>query len=324
IGGAPALGLMRASEQGRPMKAFATWVMKGRMQAIIAATVLSLLALLVTPLALLSAAVVMLAVLRQGWREGAVVVGGALSAMAGLGFLLLGMPLAAVLVGAMMLIPAAVLGGVLGLTGSLRRAIEVAGLGAVLIVVAQHLLMTDPTAFWAEVLNTFLASNVDSEALAEADLSQLVEVMSGWMAGGLAATWLIGSVISLALARRWSDLIDEKSEAAAAFHELRFGRGLLILVPLLLLFVVIDGGRPSLIGHLYLVGMVLYLVQGVAVAHGLVAMFGASPAWLVGLYMLLVFVAPHGATMVAVAGYADGWVDFRARARARRRDTDGV
>jgi len=96
------------------MKAFAAWVMQGRMQAIAAATALSLLALLVTPLALLSAAVVMLTVLRQGWREGAVVVGGTLSAMAGLGYLLLGMPLPAVIVGAMMLIPAAVLAGYWG------------------------------------------------------------------------------------------------------------------------------------------------------------------------------------------------------------------
>ena len=306
------------------MKAFATWVMKGRMQAIVAATVLSLLALLVTPLALLSSAVVMLAVLRQGWHEGAIVVGGTLSAMAGLGFLLLGMPLAAVIVGAMMLVPAAVLGGILGLTGSLRKSIEAAALGAVLIVVLQHLLMTDPAAFWAEVLNTFLAANVNSDALAEADMAQLVALMSGWMAGGVAATWLIGSVISLVLARRWSDLVDDSAVATEAFHELRFGRWPLILVPLLLLFVVIDGGEPSLLGHLYLVGMVLYLVQGVAVAHGLVAMFKASPAWLVGLYLLLVFVAPHGATMVAVAGYADGWLDFRARARARRDGTGGV
>ena len=53
------------------MKAFASWVMKGRMQAVIATTVLALLALLVTPLGLASAAVIMLTVLRQGWQEGA-------------------------------------------------------------------------------------------------------------------------------------------------------------------------------------------------------------------------------------------------------------
>ena len=84
----------------------------------------------------------------------------------------------------------------------------------------------------------------------------------------------------------------------------------------------LTGGEPSLIGQLYLVGMVLFMIQGVSVAHGLVAEFGASSAWLVGLYLLLILVAPQGATMVALAGYADGWLDFRARARARRSGTD--
>ena len=58
-------------------------------------------------------------------------------------------------------------------------------------------------------------------------------------------------------------------------------------------------------------------------AHALVADFGASTGWLVGLYVMLVLIAPQGATMVAAAGYADGWVNFRARARARRSGSDG-
>ena len=98
---------------------------------------------------------------------------------------------------------------------------------------------------------------------------------------------------------------------------------LLLLVPVLLVVgVLLSGGEPTLIGQLYLVGMVVFLLQGISLAHGLVAELGGSPAWLVGLYLLLVFVAPQGATVVALAGYADGWLNFRARARARRSRTD--
>jgi hypothetical protein len=262
----------------------------------------------------------MLTVRRQGWREGGLVVGSALLAMAGLGGLLLQMPIAAAMVGAMIWFPAAVLGGVLGRSGSLRSAIEAAALGGVVLIVLQHLLMQDPAAFWADMINEFLVQRVDSAALAEADLGQLVTMMAGWMAGGVAATWVIGSVISLLLAQRWSDLIDGGMEKAQAFGELRFSHWLLFVVPVLLAFVLLQGGEPNLIGHLYLIGMVLYLFQGVAVAHGLVALYGASPAWLVGLYMMLVFVAPQGATLVALAGYADGWLDFRAKAQKRRSD----
>ena len=52
------------------------------MQAVIAATVFAVLALLITPLALISSAVIMLTVLRQGWREGALVLVSALLAIA--------------------------------------------------------------------------------------------------------------------------------------------------------------------------------------------------------------------------------------------------
>lgn len=304
------------------MKAFANWVMKGRMQAVIAATVLAVLALLVTPLALGSAAVITLAVLRQGWREGALVVVSALLAIAGLGGLLFQMPVATLLIGAILWLPAAVLGGILGRTNSLRLAIEAAVVGAALIVLLQYGMLADPAAFWRDALNEFLVQRIDQETLAASNVAQLIELMAGWMAGGVAATWLLGSVASLALARHWAALIDRPGAFGSEFRELRFGRWLLIVVPVLLVVgVLMSGGQPGLVGQLYLVGMVVFLVQGISVAHGLVATFGASPAWLVGLYLLLVFVAPQGATMVALAGYADGWLDFRARARARRSRT---
>jgi hypothetical protein len=296
--------------------------MKGRMQAVIAATVLAVLALLVTPLALGSAAVITLTVLRQGWREGVLVVVSALLAIAGLGGLLFQMPVATLLIGAMLWLPAAVLGGVLGRTGSLRLAIEAAAIGAALIVLLQYAMLADPAAFWSDALNEFLARRVDPETLAASNVSQLIDLMAGWMAGGVAATWLLGSVASLGLARYWAALLDHPGAFGSEFRQLRFGRWLLVLVPVLLVVgVLMTGGEPSLVGQLYLVGMVVFLIQGISVAHGLVAAFGASPAWLVGLYLLLVFVAPQGATVVALAGYADGWLDFRARARARRSRT---
>ena len=87
------------------MKAFASWVMKGRMQAVIAASVSAILALLVTPLGLVSAAVMTLTVLRQGWREGALVLGTSLAVVAGFGGLLFQMPLATLLMGMILWLP---------------------------------------------------------------------------------------------------------------------------------------------------------------------------------------------------------------------------
>ncbi len=306
------------------MKAFANWVMKGRMQAVIAATVLAILGLLVTPLALFSVAVVALTVLRQGWREGALVVGSALLAIGGLGGLLFDKPLATVLIGLILWLPAAVLGGVLGRSGSLRLALEASALGAALIVGVQYLLISDPAAFWSDALNEALRQRVDPATLATVNVAELVDMLAGWMPGGIAATWFLGTAGALMLARYWSALIDRPGAFGEEFRELRFGRWLLILVPLLfVLGVLISGDRPGLIGQLYLIGMVVFLLQGVSLVHALVAIFGASLAWLVGLYLLLIFVAPQGTTLVSVVGYVDGWLNLRARARARRSSADG-
>lgn len=305
------------------MKAFATWVMKGRMQAVIAATVFAVLALLITPLALLSVAVVVLTVMRQGWREGALVVGSALLAIAGLGGLLFQMPIAVALIGAMLWLPAAILGGVMGRTGSLRYAIEAAALGGAIIVVLQYVLLGDPAAFWAGSLDALLTARLQDQAIDPAQIEALVAMVSVWMAGGVGAAWFLGTTAALSLARYWAALIDEPGAFGAEFRELRFSRWLLIVVPLLLIVgVVLSGGKPGLLAQLFMVGTTVYLIQGISVAHGLVAAFGGSTAWLVGLYLLVILVAPHGATLVSAAGYADGWVDFRARARARRSGAD--
>ena len=304
------------------MKTFANWVMKGRMQAVVVATVLAMLALLVTPLGLISAAVIALTFLRQGLKEGGLVLGSALLAITGLGGLLFQMPMGTLLVGVLLWVPAAALGAIMGRTASLRLAIEAAAVLAALVVLAQYAMMTDPAAFWADALNEFLRERLDQEMLATADLDEFIGLMAGWMAGGMAAVWFLGSVVSLLLARYWSSLIDRPGAFGEEFRQLRFGRWLLLLVPVLLLVgVILTGGEPSLVGHLYLVGMMVFLVQGISVAHGLVAEFGGSPAWLVGLYLLLILVAPQGVTMVALVGYTDGWLDFRARARARRSGT---
>jgi len=76
------------------MKALATFIMKGRTQAVMAASVFMVLALIITPLGIFSAAVIGLVTLRYGLREGLLVSLLGMAALAALGFLLFGQPLA--------------------------------------------------------------------------------------------------------------------------------------------------------------------------------------------------------------------------------------
>lgn len=307
------------------MKAFFTFVMRGRLQAVASAVALAALALLLTPVAIASTAVVGLTTLRQGWREGLLVAVGSTLALilVGAGF---GMPAVVFgVLGVSLWGPIWLLTGILGKTGSLRLALEAAAVAAALVVVTQYLLIADPTAFWTAVLENFLGQWATPEVLADDNRQAMVAQLAGWMPGGLAATWFMGTALALMLSGYADARLRDSQAYHAAFRELRFGRWILWLVPVLLLLgVILTKGEPSFAGQLYLIGMVVFLIQGVSMVHGMVALHGAPQTWLLGLYLVLILFPPNSATVIAAAGYIDGWLDFRAKARARLRSkTDG-
>lgn len=297
------------------MKAFAAFVMKGRMQAVMVASVVLVLALLITPLGIVSAAVIGLITLRQGAREGLLVMAMGMAALAALGYLLMAQPTALAITGGLLWLPLLVLGGVLRATRSLRLVIELAVVLGMLLIGGQYLLLDDVTAFWAEVLAQYTAQLMDPTVVSEVDRKAMVTELAPWMAGGMGAAWFLQLALSLFLARSWQSLLYNPGGFSREIRALRLGRWLLLLVPALLVAAMLGEG-PGFASHLALVGMAAFFLQGVALVHGLVARFKNGPAWLIGFYLVLVIGMPASFTAVSAAGYADGWVNFRARTRA--------
>ncbi len=298
------------------MKALAAFIMKGRMQAVMVATVFTVLALLITPLGIASSAVVALVVLRNGVREGLllVILGGV--ALAILGMLIFGQPVSLAIAGMLLWLPMLVLGEVLRATLSLRLVIEVAVvLGAVLIGV-QYLALDDVVKFWSGILEEYSAQMMDANVVSEVDRKAMVAEMAPWMPGGMGAAWFLQLALSLFLARSWQASLYKPGGFAEELRQLRLGRWLLILVPVLLVAGSLSE-KPGLASQLALVGMAAFFLQGVALVHGLVQEFKANQGWLIGFYVLLVIGMPASFTAVSAAGFADGWLNFRARVRAR-------
>lgn len=304
------------------MKALAAFIMKGRMQAVMVATVFAVLALLITPLGIASSAVVALVVLRNGVREGllVVVLGGV--ALAILGMLIFGQPVSLTIVGMLLGLPMLILAEVLRATRSLRLVIEVAVvLGAVLIGV-QYLVLDDVVKFWSGILEEYSAQMMDANVVSDVDRKAMVSEMAPWMPGGMGAAWFLQLALSLFLARSWQASLYNPGGFAEELRQLRLGRWLLILVPVLLVAGSLSEA-PSLVSQLALVGMAAFFLQGVALVHGLVEEFKANRGWLIGFYLLLVIGMPASFTAVSAAGFADGWLNFRARVRARNPKRDG-
>ena len=68
--------------------------------------------------------------------------------------------------------------------------------------------------------------------------------------------------------------------------------------------------------RLAMLAVVIYAVQGLSLAHAVVCARSLSVAWLWALYILLV-ITRETAFALAIAGFSDTWLNFRARFRPR-------
>ncbi len=298
------------------MKALAAFIMKGRMQAVMVAAVFTVLALLITPLGIASSAVVALVVLRKGIKEGLLLLMLGSLALSALGLLIFGQPLSLAVAGLLLWLPMLLLAEVLRATRSLRLVIEVAVILGVLMIGVQYLLLDDVNQFWSGILEQYSAQIMDANVVSEVQRKAMVAEMAPWMPGGMGAAWFLQLALSLFLARSWQAALYNPGGCSEELRQLRLGRWLLILVPVLLVAGSLSD-TPGVASQLALVGMAAFFLQGVALVHGLVQEFKANPGWLIGFYLLLVIGMPASFTAVSAAGFADGWLNFRARVRAR-------
>ena len=296
------------------MRLLASFVMRGRMQAAMAASVLALLSLLLPPVTLLSAAVVALVTLRRGLQEGALLVGLSTLACALLSLLALGVVLPVVSFVLLLWLPVWLLGGVLRVSRSLGLTLQVGLLLGLVVIAAQYTQGGDPVATWREALEPFVQSLVEAGVLQASDEAGLVETMAAWMPGVIAVGFLLQTMIALFLGRWWQALLYNPGGFRQEFHQLRMGRPLAwatLAVLGLTAFAGSAGGHW--LSYLDMLLVSAWFLQGLAVIHGIVGKRRRGAGWLVAVYALLALAMPHMATVLALIGFTDSWIDMRAR-----------
>jgi hypothetical protein len=290
--------------------------MRGRIQAIGAVTSLAILSLIVSPLVILTTAGVALVTLVQGYREGLLNLVAATVILTVFTGLALGQAAIGLELAIKFLLPAWILGSIVLLKSSISFAIMVAGTASGLLVIALYT-FTDPAAHWLELINKQLLPMLKEAGMQIQEGPKAEELwlfMSKIMTGSALAVFLAVQTMSLLLARWWQAMLYNPKGFTQEFHQLRFGG--VVATTALAIVVLAVTTKNEIALNLFLVVISFMLFQGLAVIHHLVAKCKLGSAWLVGVYIIMLFTLQSGAIgvlVVAAVGLSDNWVNFRHR-----------
>jgi hypothetical protein len=303
------------------MRAIAAFIMRGRLQAIIVAAGLALLGGLFPPGWLLSGGVVGLVTLVQGPREGMLNAFAATSIVVLLsGVLALQPALQAVGIFVLLWLPIVwLLALVLYQSRSLALTLLITALLGGAIVMVVYVLVDAPAQWWySHVIEQLLpmmkqaGMEIPDQAAFEADMRDASRIMTGT----LAAIISFGLAVSLLIARWWQSEVTRPGAFGDEYRNLRLGATAAVITALLVVPAwITNGGFAEITSNLLIVALVLFMFQGLALGHAVVKQFGNNPAWLVVMYVVIVFSMPYGLLFAAVLGVLDNWFDFRARFR---------
>jgi len=294
------------------MKSLARLVMAGPGQAVLVVVISAILALFFPPFAWISGASVALITLHLGPQRGLQIIGLAVLLSGVFFWLVLGAPLVALMLALVLWLPLWLEAVLLRQTVSLALAWQLAaGMGLVMLLVLQYMAPELVTAINHNLAQLFQQmTQQQSEPHLQEAMQNTLHSMQQVMPGLMGAGFMMSLQISLMLARSWQAALYNPGGFRQEFTQLRLGRGLAALVTVLLVFVAVT---DNLLGSMVLlVFLSLYLLQGLAVTHGLISRFKLNRGWLIGLYLLL-FIVPQAMFLVAIFGLTDAWIDIRQK-----------
>jgi len=295
------------------MKRLAEFILQGLPQAVAVAAGFAVLGLLLPPLGIFSSAAVGLVALRVGLRQAiyVTVVSSTLLAVAVIA--MRHPPVIGILSGLAQWLPVALLGTLLARTVSWTLVMQAAFVAGVVAVVALYLLFPDIDRFWAETLRNILQPALEQGGETEQarTLGEGLEVIAPMMTGILVSAFVLTSLLSLMLARAMQAAVENPGGFAREFQALRIGLWPAALsVAFVALATLTDA---AWIDALASVAMTVFVIQGFALVHGMVARLGWPKGSIVALYVLLVVFLTPVIVVMAGLGIVDAFADFRRR-----------
>ncbi|NOZ52089.1 MAG: DUF2232 domain-containing protein [Gammaproteobacteria bacterium] len=295
------------------MKALASYIMRGQAQAIVVAAGFAMLSMIFPLFSLLSAAAVAFVSLRQGAAAGLILVVacGVLLVTITLvtGSISVFMPGIASLMVLLLLLW--VFSIILRYTRSLPVTLAAAGAVGLVFIIVFHLVVGDTVLWWQSHFKAFFAHTIEA-MMADQQLAftESLQSLATIMTGFVTMAFLLNAILSLFIARSWQAALYNPGGFREEFHRLQLGKKVAIFSLVIATLALIPlAGMSYVMKDMLLIVMMLYILQGVAVVHAIVAMKNMQWVWLVGLYGLVFLMSQ----LVAITGYIDTWLDFRKR-----------
>jgi hypothetical protein len=276
------------------------------MQAMIVASTLAMVSLIMPPVSIVSSASVALVTLRRGAVEGLIVLGCSTAVAGVLGFFLLGNYQFVLLYGMVLWIPVWLISIILREGRYLSLAVEIAVLIGVLGVVGCYLYNAELAVMWKSMLSQMVPPNAPVE-----DIQHTLDVLSHYMTGIVAAAAVFGLLFGLFLGRWWQSLLYNPGGFRHEFLSLNTHPRLAIGSIVVVVIASLSSGVISEVSwNIAILLFVLYTYIGTAVLHTVFAAMKMG-RYIVPMFYVTLFLIPHFMLPVALVGLSDAWMNLR-------------
>ena len=282
------------------------------MQAMLVASSLALLSLMMPPVSVVSSATVALVTLRRGAYEGLYVLGCSSLAAALLGFLALGNFQFALLYVMVLWLPVWLISIILREGQHLSLAVEIAVLIGIVCVIGFYLYAPDPVALWKAVLSQMIPADVPV-----ADIQRTIDILVHYMTGVIAAGSVFGLLFGLFLGRWWQANLYNPGGFRQEFLSLSTKPRISIGAIVVLIIAVTSPVVVSEIAwNVCILLFVLFTVIGVAVLHYAFSMMKLG-RYMVPMFYITLFLIPHAMLIVGLVGLSDPWLNLRKKIESK-------
>ncbi len=203
-------------------------------------------------------------------------------------------------------VPVAICCSVLRITQSQGWLVFAAGVIAAAYVLMVHWLIDDVPAWWLQWMEIWI-KNAFPEGGGEQYqevLERAAPAMNAMMVSGMT----ISLVVATFLSRWWQSALFNPGGFRTEFYALRLPNVVIFLTLMGIGLLYTGSGQPGSAGlDILVVVIVLYLFQGLASVHRIVAAKSMPRGWLIMMYVLLLLV-PQAVLLVACLGLVDSWM----------------